>query len=265
MVKPESMGTRERKQREFADREQLFLQAAREQICADGLLSLQMAKVARACDYATGTLYQHFASKEDLLVALSAEMSETRVNFFERVANWDAPSRDRMFAIAVGDTLFAHRYPEHFRLSQFVFTEVIWQAASPQRRRHTLEVCRPMGMIVHDIISDAIVNSDLDARGRSPMEMALGQWTMTLGTHCLVHAEGVLDLYDLKDPYRLMLTQIQALLNGLQWRTLLDPFDERVVNEKLDEVCTALFADVCAEIEKDNRNARCGSGGKHHE
>ena len=103
------MGTRERKHREFVDREQLFLQAAREQICADGLLSLQMAKVARACDYATGTLYQHFASKEDLLVAISAEMSETRVNFFERVANWDAPSRDRMFAIAVGDTLYLKR------------------------------------------------------------------------------------------------------------------------------------------------------------
>ena len=189
------MGTRERKQREFAEREHRFLDAARDQICQDGLLALQMAKVARSCDYATGTLYQHFASKEDLLVAICAEMAQTRVEFFQRVAKWQAPSRDKMFALAVADMLFAHRYPEHFRLSQFVFTEVIWEAASPQRRRNTLDVCKPMGLIVHDIVAEAVANGDVEDHGRTPLELSIGQWTMTLGMHNLVHAEGVLDLY----------------------------------------------------------------------
>ena len=241
------MSTQERKQREFAEREQRFLQAAREQICQDGLLSLQMAKVARSCDYATGTLYQHFSSKEDLLVAICAEMATTRVEFFERVGRWDASSRDRMFAIAVADMLVAHRYPEHFRLSQFVFTEVIWQASSPQRRMHALEVCRPMGMIVHDIAAEAIASGDLKAHGKTPMELTVGLWTQTLGMHNLVHAEGVLDFYDLKDPYRLMLTHIQILLNGLDWQPLLDPFDEQLMNDKIESVCQALFSDLCSK------------------
>lgn len=244
------MSTRERKQREFAEREQRFLAAAREQICQDGLLSLQMAKVARSCDYATGTLYQHFSSKEDLLVAICAEMAETRVEFFRRVANWQAPSRERMLAIAVADMLFAHRHPEHFRLAQFVFTEVIWQAASAQRRRDTLEVCKPMGMIVHDIVAEAIACGDVDAHGRAPMELSIGQWTMILGTHNLVHAEGVLDLYDLKDPYRIMLSQIQMLLNGMNWQPLVDPFDEQALTDNINNVCSALFGDMCTAKEQ---------------
>lgn len=244
------MGTQERKQREFAEREQRFLAAAREQICHDGLLSLQMAKVARGCDYATGTLYQHFASKEDLLVAISAEMASTRVEFFQRAADWQAPSRDRMFAIAVADMLFAHRYPEHFRLAQFVFTEVIWQAASPQRRQHALEVCKPLGLIVEGIVNDAITAGDINPHGRAPLELSIGQWTMTLGTHNLVHAEGVLDLYDLKDPYRLMLNQIQMLLNGMNWQPQVDPFDEQQLTDKINHVCSAVFGDLCTEREQ---------------
>jgi AcrR family transcriptional regulator len=244
------MSTRERKQRELAEREQRFLAAAREQICQDGLLSLQMAKVARSCDYATGTLYQHFSSKEDLLVAICAEMAATRVDFFQRVADWQASSRERMFAIAVADMLFAHRYPEHFRLAQFVFTEVIWQAASPQRRRHTLEVCKPMGLIVEGIVNDAIAAGDVDTHGRAPMEMSIGQWTMTLGMHNLVHAEGVLDLYDLKDPYRIMLSHVQMLLNGMNWQPHINPFDEQQLTDKINHVCSALVGDMCTEQEQ---------------
>jgi AcrR family transcriptional regulator len=51
------MGTKERRQREVSEREQRFLEKARELIVQDGLLNLQMARVAEACDYATGTFY----------------------------------------------------------------------------------------------------------------------------------------------------------------------------------------------------------------
>ena len=65
------MATVDRKQRELARREDQFQDQAQELIQRDGLLSLQMSKLAEECEYATGTLYKHFASKEDLLVALS--------------------------------------------------------------------------------------------------------------------------------------------------------------------------------------------------
>lgn len=55
------MGTKERRQRQFAEREQLFLDTARHLIEEGGLLPLQMTRIAEAAEYAVGTLYQHLS------------------------------------------------------------------------------------------------------------------------------------------------------------------------------------------------------------
>ncbi len=238
------MGTKERRERERAAREQRFLQAARTQIREQGLLALQMAPVARACDYATGTLYQHFASKEDLLLALCAEQAAKRVEILLRAGRWEANSRDRMFALVTGDMLFALASPDHFRLTQYVFTEVVWRAASECRRQAVLDAHEPIGALVGGIVHDAISCGDLDARGRAPLELAIGQWSMTIGMHTLVHAEGVLEFFHLHEPYPMLLRHVQLHLNGLGWKPLLDPFDEQRLQEKIDQVCATLYPDL---------------------
>ena len=248
------MGTQDRKQREFADRERRFLEAAREQICEQGLLSLQMAPVARACDYATGTLYQHFASKEDLLCAICAEMAEKRVEKFRKVVNWQASSRDRMFGFAVADMLFARENPEHFRLHQYVLTEVVWQAASPPRREQLLEANRPLGDMVGTVIAEAVACGDLDAHGRAPLELGIGQWCLVTGMHNLVHAQGVLEIYDLHEPYRLMLQQLNALLNGLGWQPTADTLDETALRRTIDRIRTELFPELCQQDDAGNEH-----------
>lgn len=234
------MGTRERRRREFAEREQRFLDKARELICENGLLNLQMARVARGCDYATGTLYQHFTSKEDLLLALNSHMTGDRVDLFCRAADWRAGSRERMFAIAVADTIFARRYPEHFRLSQYVHTDAVWHAASETRRGQTLEAGRPLGEAVGRIVQDALDSGDLESHGFNHYELVVGNWTLTQGMHTLVHAEGLAEMYDIREPYRKMLMHLQLLLNGMGWRPLSRPWDL----EELD----ALIARVRREV-----------------
>lgn len=245
------VGTLERKQRQFAEREEQFLEAAKREICANGLLSVQMARVARLCDYSTGTLYQHFASKEDLLVALNSEMAGLRTELFARVRDWNAPSRDRMFAISLADTLFAQNNPEHFRLSQFVLTEVVWQAASLARREQCLKAHRPLGEIVRQIVDDAIACGDLPNPGKQPaLELALGQWSMTVGMHNLVHAEGVLEFYSLNKPYELLLQHVQWHLNAMGWQPLVSlagnaTSDHDQLQNYIDSICQALFSDLC--------------------
>lgn len=238
------MGTRERRRREMADREQRFLGKARELICQNGLLNLQMARVARGCDYATGTLYQHFASKEDLLLALNSHLVSNRVELFERAASWDAPSRERMFAIAVADILFASRYPEHFRLAQYVTTDAVWHAGSEERREEMLEAGRPLGEAVGRIVRDALANGELEDHGYNPYELIVGNWTMTQGMHTLVHAEGVLDIYDIREPYRRLLMHLQLLLNGMNWLPLVDAWDDEATEQLVNRVHRELFSDL---------------------
>ena len=117
-----------RRQRDVARREQAMLDAAQALIQRDGLLSLQMARVAEESGCAIGTLYKHFASKEDLLVTLATRNSLDRVELFERAAAWSGGTREKMLAVVLADLLIMREQPEHFRLAQFVWTEVVWGA-----------------------------------------------------------------------------------------------------------------------------------------
>lgn len=238
------MGTKERRQREFAVREQLFLDTARELIQQDGLLNIAMAKIAARCDYSVGTLYQHFASKEDLLLALATINEQIRLELFRRVIGWNAPTRDRMFGLPVADMQFVRMYPEHFRLAQFVYTEVIWGATSQARRQQALDASKPIGELVASLVLEAKECGDLDLKGLKPNELAMAPWTLTLGTHNLVHAEGVLEQYNMREPYRLMLRHVQSTLNGLGWQPIMDPSDDEALDRKIKQLCDEVFHDL---------------------
>lgn len=243
------MTTQARRQLEFTQREKLFLEEAHRQICAEGLLSLHMAKVARACNYATGTLYQHFASKEDMLLALSTEMIGTRQAFIQRAVDWKASSRDRQCALIVADVLFAKRYPEHFRLAQYVGTQVVWGAASAQRRQLMLAACEPLTKMIRGIAEDAVTAGDLDIHGHSSFEAMLGPWTMLLGMHTLIYSEGLMEKLELSQPYQLLFRLVHQLLNGMGWRPLVDAYDEAQLLAIKKRILTGVFADLSDQHE----------------
>jgi AcrR family transcriptional regulator len=240
------VGTKERRQRELADRERLFLDKAQELIQRDGLLTLQMSRIAEESDYAIGTLYQHFASKEDLLVALATRNCLSRVALFERAARWPGPTRERMLAIALADLMAIREQPEHFRLAQFVWSDVIWGAASEDSRRRALEASAPLAGLVDGIALDAIRNGDLPADiGLSPSALTVGPWTLCLGMHTLVQHDGLLDYHQIGDPYRLLVKHLQYLLNGYGWQPLFDPADDAAVDALVERVCRDVFDTSC--------------------
>jgi hypothetical protein len=166
-----------------------------------------------------------------------------RAELFERAARWQAPSRDRLFGVAVGDMIFARRYPEYFRLAQYVFTEVVWRAASSDRRRQALEASKPIGAAVFRIFQDAVEAGDLEPRGLTLAELMVGPWTLCLGMHTLVHAEGMLQQYEVRDPYRLLMRHVHHLLNGYGWRPLFDPADDAALDALIERICREVFAD----------------------
>ena len=236
------------KQQKLADREAAFIQATRQQICQNGLLGVQMAAIARECGYATGTLYHHFASKEDLLMAVATQITDDRRRYFERVFNWSAPSRDRMVGFTVASCLFAQHYPEQFRLEQYLMTEVIWQACTDDRREQFLAALRPLGEMAAQIVQDAEKSGDVDAHGQVPMAIVSGQWAMTNGTQTLIHAHGMLAQYQLHDPFKMLLRNVNLQLNALNWLPLCsNPFDDVALQRKVTDVCDACFADECAQ------------------
>lgn len=235
------MSTKHRRRREVAERERLFLEKTRELVCQEGLLRLQMARIAGACEYATGTLYQHFASKEDLIVALLTDRSEERIQLFRRGATWDASPRDRMFAFANADVVFLSRNPEYCRVERFATTEVVWTSASKERRAAYLDSMAPIGGLALGIIEDAVQRGDLDLTDTSAEEIAVSLWTLVEGTHSLVQTEGSLELFALHEPYRLMGRNIHRLLNSFGWKPFFDAGDAAACRQYADRVMAEVF------------------------
>lgn len=242
------VGTRERRQREFADREQAFLNAAMELIRADSLLNLQMSKVAERCEYAVGTLYLHFASKEDLILALVTDRVREHVDLWRRVADWKAPTRHRMLAIGVADMIFVSRHPDYFRIFQYSTCEVVWKAATQERRQAFLDTTSPVGNVVVGIVKEAVAQGDVDLRGLSAEELSTGLWSLCAGFHNLVHAEGMLEDFQVRQPYRLMCRHIQNLLNGLAWNPLAVLGDAPALEALIQRICKEVFDEaICAQ------------------
>ena len=243
---PPPMATADRKQRELARREDLFLDKAQELIQRDGLLSLQMSKLAEESEYATGTLYRHFASKEDLLVALSTRNCTSRVELFERAAHWNGPTRDRLIALALADLIVLREQPEHFRLAQFVWTDVVWGAASADSRRRALEACEPIATLIDGIAAEARRTGDLPADFALPdQSLTIGPWILCLGMHTLAQQQGLLDSAELGDPYRLLFKHLHYLLNGYGWQPLFDPADDDALDRALERLCHDVFDAPC--------------------
>lgn len=236
------MTSQTRKQRELARREQLFLDKAQELIQRDGLLALQVSKVAEECEYAIGTLYKHFASKEDLLVTLSTRNCMSRVELFERAARWQGPSRDRLVAVALADLMVLREQPEHFRLAQFVWTDVVWGAASPECRARALAACEPLGSLIDGIAAEARRSGDLPAAFALPDQaLTIGPWILCLGMHTLAQQAGLIEYETVGDPYRLMFKHLHYLLNGYGWQPLFDPGDDLAVDAHLERLSQAVF------------------------
>ena len=67
------MGTKERRDRERLELRQSILEASRDIAAREGWQSVSMRKVAERIEYSPPTIYEHFASKEAILLDLTRE------------------------------------------------------------------------------------------------------------------------------------------------------------------------------------------------
>lgn len=226
------MTTKERRDRQFAEREQRFLAKARELIERDGLLNLQMLKVAEACDYSVGTLYHHFNSKEDMLLAMLTTQVGDRLKFFQRVSDWNAGTRDRLLGFIFADLLLAIREPLFCQLHQYLSIPIISTTITPARRALAIEAHQPLTDLFLQVIDEAISNGDLTTQLATPLQIGLGLWALIEGAHALEHTEGIQEAYRIASPYSQLLHHVNALLSGYQWQPL-TPLDDLAAREEL--------------------------------
>lgn len=227
------MATLTRKQREIRQRHELILRVARELLLERGYTGLTMDRIAAGVEYSKGTVYQHFANKEEVVIALATETANKRTSLFELAATFKGRPRERMAAIGLASDVFTSRNPNHVQSEQIARMAVREKISPTSAQKLALCESRCMG-IVSGVVRDGISQGDLSLpKGVSPEHIAFGLWTMSFGTYSM-HGMGVgFEAVGIPDVFAALRLSQHKLLDGYGWKPLSSEHDYDAVAERI--------------------------------
>jgi len=217
--------TAHRREREFRQREELILDSAGMMLREQGYLGLNLDRLAESVEYSKGTLYQHFETKEDIVLAIVARSLKWRTQLFERAARFQGNSRERILAVGVADDVLSQEESAHFQLVQMVKSRSIWEKTDPERRRNVQTLEERCFGILELLVREGIAAGDLNLPAAKAAEVAFGLMTMSLGTNLVVDAREWLEGIGLPQPRETLRVNQHRFLDGLGWKPLLEKWD----------------------------------------
>lgn len=227
------MNTQSRRQREFDQREKLFLDTARNIIRKEGISALTMDKIAEQTEYAKGTVYKHFSCKEDILCGLCLDSLGLMYEMFQQSLTWEGNSREKIICIGVGYQLYTQHFPEEFDLLIAARTNNIREKASPERLERMDQVDTLVMNAIRGVIQLAIQSGDLTLKqGMRIDDLCLGLWAMSFGLLVLDSARDLITGLELSETNNLLLNQMSSLLDGYQWHPLSTEYDYHTTYKK---------------------------------
>jgi len=226
------MNTLTRRQREFLQREQLFLDTARQILRSDGAAAFTMDRIAAQTEYAKGTVYKHFSCKEDILCALCHESLVQLEKRFRHALTLEGNHREKMMTLGTAYLLFTHHFPEEFDILIAVRTNNVRQKASPDRLQQMLEADQRVHDVMQSLIGAAIAAGDLQLQADISLDEAcFGLWAMAFGLLALAPVHDKMEQHDqmaspaLPPIQQIMLHQMNLLLDGYRWHPLSTEYD----------------------------------------
>ena len=241
------MSTASRREREYTEREELILNHARIMLRQHGYLGLNLDRLAEATEYSKGTLYQHFETKEDIILGIAIGSLEMRSQFFGRAGTFHGSSRERIVGAGVADDIIAELYPEHFQISQMVKSPSIWEKTSAARRLRMGQCEGSCFGAVEKTVREGIHTGDLPVEPGKAKEVAFGLMTLALGTHLVSSNVDWMERIGIKAPRAALRVSQHRLLDGWEWRPYAKDWDyarteRRVRDEVFPEECRAAAA-----------------------
>lgn len=215
------MATADRRERERREREEFILDTAETMLSEHGYLGLNLDRLAEAVEYSKGTLYQHFETKEDIVLAIAARCARERVRLFEMAATFRGRSRERVLAVGVADDVLSEQGGASFQIMQMAKTPSLWERASEQRRLGMSGLENHCSQVIAGITRDAVSAGDLVASAQDCADIAFGLMTLALGTRLVATAPGWAKESGVLEPRRALRANQHRLLDGAGWKPLL--------------------------------------------
>lgn len=244
-----SAGGLSRKDLERAEREQLFLDVARELLLERGYLGLTMDRIAERTPFSKGTVYQHFPNKEDVLAALNQRTSRIHLELFERASTFRGRPRERMCAIGMAHDLWMRTYPDDVAACQIVRHASIGAKITPERAKELERMDDGCFAICEGIVRDGVASGDLQLEGGDPRQVGHGLWSLAQGAYQLQDMDFELHKMGVPaDVGPLVIRHQHALLDGYGWRPLFNEWDWEQTYVRIGE---ELFSEELARLHRD--------------
>ena len=223
-----------RKQREILEREELILSAAQKLLHEQGYNHLTMDRVAETVEYSKGTIYNHFASKEDLVCSLCCRCITNLIDVFERAYQYPGSTRERYSAIGIGYSLYHQLHPMDTHNIQTVKNNAVREKVSEYKLAEMESLEQKITSITSSIVQEAIDCGDLAKEHQDNINtIVFGCWSMHYGA--LILDQSDIPLHDLgfNPVVNMLWKNANIYLDGYQWLPLSTTTDTQKLFEKI--------------------------------
>jgi len=228
-----------RKQRELADREKLILDTAQTMLHQHGYNHLTMERIAETVEYSKGTIYNHFASKEDLVCSLSCRCITNLIEIFERAYQFEGSTRERYSAIGIGFSLYHQLHPMDAQNIQTVKNNAVREKVSKEKLAEMESLEQKITKIAQSIVQDAIDCGDLDKKHQDNVStIVFGCWSMHYGALLLDQSDIPLHEMGFNPVVKMLWHNANIYLDGYNWLPLSTTTDS---NNLFKKISSALF------------------------
>lgn len=246
------MQTITRKQRELKQRETLILDTSQALMHEHGYNFLTMDRIAEAVEYSKGTLYNHFASKEDIVGSLCCRSLNNLISIFQRAYDYQGSTRERYAAIGIGYSLYNQLYPMDSHNVQTVKTNAVREKVSVEKLAELKSLEQEVTLITQRIVQEAIDCGDLNKKYQNHVKtIVFGCWSMHYGAVLLNQSDIPLNQLGFSPVVKMLWQNSNIYLDGYQWQPLSNTADNIIDNEVLfKKISTAIFAEEVAQLTK---------------
>ena len=173
-----------RKQREINQRDELILNVSRALFIEHGYHNVTMDLIAKEVEYSKGTIYQHYASKEEIISALCMRFSDMLSQWFVEISdNKDIPAYLKMLMIMESQFVI-HEYASADHDLLTLFKSQAFSSKVNEQILHDMN-CKVEAIIklVHNIVRTAEASNELQMQSPANVDsITMGCWAMIEGT-----------------------------------------------------------------------------------
>ena len=212
--------------KDIAYREQDLLQISEKIMTQQGFSKLTMDKLVSACKYSKGTVYNHFNSKEDLLLALCIKGIQLCLQITKRALTFNGNSREKCLAIYFANRIHALTYPTLFFCILTGKTPAIQEKACSERlkKMNFLEI--EMTKLCDQIFVDALHDKSLSLdEGVSTEHLSFATYAMSFGSNALNIRAIDVKANNYLDTEIILLSNVNPLMDGMNWKPLTHQWD----------------------------------------